>query len=46
LSLDEEVAFSTTAVVTLQPEADILEAEHKPLSIVYAGKMTTSSTLI
>lgn len=39
--LDEEVTFATSAVVALQAQADILEAEHKPLSIVYAGKMAT-----
>lgn len=38
--LDQETAFSTSTVVILQAQADILEAEHKPLSIVYAGDMS------
>jgi hypothetical protein len=39
--LDEEIAFAGSLVTVLQTQADILEAEHKPLSIVLAGKMST-----
>jgi hypothetical protein len=43
--LNEEIAFAGSVVTALQAQADILEAEHKPLSIVYAGNMSTFAVL-
>jgi hypothetical protein len=43
--LDQEVTFAGSVVTVLQAQADILEAEHKPLSIVVAGKMSTFSVI-
>jgi len=43
--LDQETTFATSVVTALQTQADILEAEHKPLSVVYAGKMSTFAVL-
>ena len=43
--LDKETTFAGSVVTVLQAQADILEAEHKPLSVVYAGKMSTFAVI-
>jgi hypothetical protein len=43
--MNEEIDFDSSMVTILQEQADVLEAEHKPLSIVLAGKMSSFSNL-